>query len=326
MLTIYRLKDGHLRRLEYDGTPLPEEVVWLDLLHPTAEENSLVESRLGLSIPTRQGMTDIEDSARLSKHRDAAVLTAVLIDGTREGRPARVQVTFISTKAFLVSVRYADPPPFRALDSTCDRQGLSLASADDVLAALLTSIVGHAADVLEDIGTELRDVSGSLFTDGEVSRSPRHAENRLQVILRRLGRRNMAIAILRESLFSLARMIPFIRQNAGERLGGGALAQLKQLDRDVRSLNSHETQLSLEISYLHDATIGLINLDQTRIIKAFSIAAVLFLPPTLVGTIYGMNFELMPELEWALGYPSAATLMVGSAIVPYFWFRVRGWL
>ena len=103
-------------------------------------------------------------------------------------------------------------------------------------------------------------------------------------------------------------------------------ARLKQLDRDLRSLTAYEGQLSSEIVYLHDATLGLINLDQNRIIKVFSIAAVLFLPPTLVGTVYGMNFEAMPELKWAFGYPFALGCMVLSAVLPYWWFKRRGWL
>ena len=145
--------------------------------------------------------------------------------------------------------------------------------------------------------------------------------------MRRLGHRNMAVAILRESLLSIERLIPYLGQrHLPGRAQQPSEAQLKQLERDVRSLSTHETQLSLEISYLHDATLGLINLEQTRVIKAFSIAAVLFLPATLVGTVYGMNFKSMPELEWSYGYPFALGLMVASAVIPYVWLRRSGWL
>ncbi|NGX95527.1 MAG: magnesium transporter, partial [Candidatus Afipia apatlaquensis] len=132
--------------------------------------------------------------------------------------------------------------------------------------------------------------------------------------------------ILRESLISLSRLIPFARDGAETWLTNGGPARLKQLERDLRSLTAYEGQMSSEIIYLQDATLGLINLDQNRIIKVFSIAAVLFLPPTVVGTIYGMNFELMPELTWVFGYPFALAMMVLSATLPYYWFRRKGWL
>jgi magnesium transporter len=151
-------------------------------------------------------------------------------------------------------------------------------------------------------------------------------EDELQALIRRLGRKNMTVAILRESLLSLSRLIPYVRQGAEEWLTNGSPARLKQIERDLRSLSVYEGQLSSEIVYLHEATLGLINLDQNRIIKVFSIAAVLFLPPTLVGTIYGMNFEFMPELRWDYGYVVALVLMVISAVLPYHWFKWRGWL
>jgi magnesium transporter len=157
-------------------------------------------------------------------------------------------------------------------------------------------------------------------------RKARRVEDELQVLIKRLGRKNMTIAILRDSLLSLSRLIPYVRQGAEQWLTNVSPARLKQIDRDLRSLSAYEGQLSSEIVYLHDATLGLINLDQNRIIKVFSIAAVLFLPPTLVGTIYGMNFQDMPELQWDYGYAVALVLMVISAVLPYHWFKWRGWL
>ncbi len=152
------------------------------------------------------------------------------------------------------------------------------------------------------------------------------AADELQNTIKRLGRKNLTNAILRESLLSLSRLVPYVRQGAEGWLKNGGLARLKQIDRDLRSLSVYEGQLSSEITFLHEATLGLINLEQNRIIKVFSIAAVLFLPPTLVGTIYGMNFEFMPELQWLFGYPFALFLMVLSAVVPYYWFKQKGWL
>src|ERR687894_400185 len=146
----------------------------------------------------------------------------------------------------------------------------------------------------------------------------------LQAVLKRLGRANALASKLRESLLSIGRMLAFFRQGMGERLRDGARARLRTLDRDVASLAEYDAQLSAEIGFLLEATFGLIGLEQNGIIKVFSIAAVLFLPPTLVGTVYGMNFDHMPELHWAFGYPLALGLMALSAVAPYCWFKRRG--
>jgi magnesium transporter len=226
-------------------------------------------------------------------------------------------------------MRYADPLPFRAFDAKRQRQAEVLTSSDRVLTSLLESIVERAADVLELVAADLNDVSNRLFIGNEGAgrrRKEKRVENELQVLIKRLGRKTIMVSILRESLLSLSRLIPFLREGAKDWLTDGTGARLKQLDRDLRSLVTYEAQLSSEIVYLHEATLGLINLDQNRIIKVFSIAAVLFLPPSVVGTIYGMNFEVMPELKWAYGYPFALALMLIWAVLPYYWFKLRGWL
>ncbi len=330
MMNFHGLRQGRLVRLTHEGTmlPAPADVLWIDLLDPTHEEEKAVEALLGLQVPTRQEMAEIEESARLYQEHDALVMTAVVINGVAEGRPSRTQVTFVLTKTHLVSVRYADPVPFRSFMTRSQRQPEAHTTSDSLLASLLESIVERAADVLEMVAADLNEVSTRLFVE---DRSPqrrkiKRVEDELQALIRRLGRKNMTVAILRESLLSLSRLIPYVRQGAEEWLTNGGPARLKQVERDLRSLSAYEGQLSSEIVYLHDATLGLINLDQNRIIKVFSIAAVLFLPPTLVGTIYGMNFEFMPELRWDYGYVVALVLMVLSAVVPYHWFKWRGWL
>jgi magnesium transporter len=328
MIAAYGLRDGRLVPCadSKTGIPLRGDVLWIDLHNPTREEEKAVEALLGLEVPTRQEMAEIEESARLYEEHGALVMTAVVINGVAEGRPSRTQVTFVLTKTHLVSVRYADPVPFRAFALKVERQPESLTTSDGILVSLLESIVERAADVLELVAADLNEVSTRLFVEDGPRHRPKRIEDELQVLIKRLGRKNIMVSILRESLLSLTRLIPYLRQGAEEWLTNGSPARLKQLDRDLRSLSTYEAQLSSEIVYLHDATLGLINLDQNRIIKVFSIAAVLFLPPTLVGTIYGMNFDMMPELKLAFGYPFALGLMVLSAVLPYYWFKRRGWL
>ncbi len=331
MMTSYGLRAGRLTRLDLGQPavlPAPADILWIDLFDPSREEEKAVESLLGLAVPTRQEMSEIEDSARLYEEGGALVMTAVVINGVAVERPSRVQITFVLTPTHLVSLRYADPAPFRTFASKCQRQPEAHTSSDRIFISMLESIVERAADVLELVAADLSDVSTTLFIEEAEPphRKPKQAEDELQVLVKRLGRKNMTISILRESLLSLTRLVPFMRAGFGKRLSSGGTTHLKQLDRDLRSLSAYEGQLSSEIVYLHDATLGLINLAQNRIIKVFSIAAVLFLPPTVVGTIYGMNFEDMPELKWMFGYPFALGLMILSAVLPYWWFKRRGWL
>jgi magnesium transporter len=325
MMTAYGLRDGRLTRLT---SPAAADVLWIDLVDPSREEETVVEALLGLAVPTRQEMAEIEDSARLYREAGALVVTAVVTAGAVEGRPYRAPVTFVLTPDHLVSVRYADPVPFRTFQAKCARKPEEHTTGDRILVSLIESIVERAADVLEAVSADLSEVSTALFFDDPQPgpRRRKNAEDMLQALVRRLGRKNMTVSILRESLVSLSRLVPYVREGASDWMRDGVSARLKQVDRDLRSLMAYEGQISSEIVYLHDATLGLINLDQNRIIKVFSIAAVLFLPPTLVGTIYGMNFEFMPELKWALGYPFALGCMVLSSVLPYYWFKRRGWL
>lgn len=345
MMHVYALDEDRLVRMAAasganaetnvgPGTsPVPagvEQALWIDLLDPTATEEKGIEGLLGLQVPTRQEMAEIEDSARLYEENGALVMTAVVITGVAEGRPARAPVTFVLTPTHLVSVRYADPVPFRTFEAKCQRQPGQQTTSDRVLISLLESIIERAADVLESVQADLNDISIRLFFDADTGPGTRKrtevpVADQLQNTIRLLGRKNLTLAILRESLLSLARLVPYLKQGAATWLNNGGSARLKQLDRDLRSLLSYETQLSSEIAFLHEATIGLINLEQNRIIKVFSIAAVLFLPPTVVGTIYGMNFEKMPELKWDFGYPFAIVLMALSSLLPYLWFKNKRW-
>ena len=331
MMEAYGLVHGRIERVAPDRAA---DVMWMDLLNPSRVEEQAAEKLLGLAVPTRQEMAEIEDSARLYQEGGALVVTAIVITDVSEGRPSRAPVTFVLTPTHLVSVRYSNPLPFRTFENRCQRRPETHTSSDRLFVSLLESIVERAADVLEIVQADLNEISLLLFFPAGGKPGPqrqvkphRPADGAdLQAILERLGRKNLMISILRESLLSLTRLTPYVRVAAEKWMAKEAVVLLKQVDRDLRSLTAYEGQLSSEIVYLHEATLGLINLDQNRVIKVFSIAAVLFLPPTLVGTVYGMNFEAMPELRWVFGYPMALGLMVLSAVGPYWWFKHRGWL
>ena len=353
MISAFAVRDGVLGPVPDLGPgALPADALWVDLLDPTAEEEDAVERLLGVGVPTRQEMAEIEESARLYEERGALVMVAVVVTGISERRrPATAEVTFVLTPKTLATIRYADPLPFRTFAEKCRRSPAEAHDSSElVFLSLLENIVNRLADILEAADAELDALSEAVFADGEgtgdgasgteggavpdatrrrwswraARRRARPAD--LQAVVKRLGRASALVSKLRESLLSIGRVLAFFRQGAGDRIRDGARSRLRTLDRDVASLAEYDAQLSAEIGFLLQAAFGLIGLEQNNIIKVFSIAAVLFLPPTLVGTVYGMNFERMPELHWAFGYPFALGLMVLSAVAPYLWFKRRGWL
>jgi magnesium transporter len=346
MISTFAVRDGVLGPLPAsDPATLPDDALWIDLLNPTDGEEASVEQLLGIDIPTREEMAEIEESARLYEEGGAMVMTAVVVTGVSEHRrPATAEVTFVLTPKTLVTVRYADPLPFRTFAAKCRRQPEVHDSSELVFLSLVENVVNRLADVLEATDAELDALSDEVFADGadaaggtvDAAAVPSRLRWRrmrraapptdLRAVVRRLGRANSLVGKLRESLLSVGRMLAFFRRGVGERLRDGGKARLRTLDRDVASLAEYDAQVSTEIGFLLEATFGLIGLEQNNIIKVFSIAAVLFLPPTLVGTVYGMNFQHMPELGWAFGYPFALLLMGVSAVAPYYWFKHRGWL
>ncbi|KPL55454.1 magnesium transporter CorA family protein [Prosthecomicrobium hirschii] len=328
MIQTYRLASGRLQRIDDVGPAGTGDIVWLDLCNPTREEEHAVEAILGLVLPTRQEMAEIEESARLYAERGALVMTAVVIDGVAEGHPGRSEVTFLLSQNHFVTLRYSNPMPFRTIEARIGKQADEALTAPALFVTLLESFIERIADVLEAVATDLNAISDTIFYDDDEVRESGKARPApdMQRLIRLLGRKNRMLSILRESLLSFGRLVPFVREGGAEWMKNGVSVRLKAVDRDIKSLATYEGQLEQQVAYLHESTLGLINVEQNTIIKVFSVAAVLFLPPTLVGTVYGMNFEVMPELKWAFGYPFALVTMVLSAFVPYWWFKRRGWL
>ena len=310
-----------------DGAP-PPEIVWLDLCSPSEEEVRYVERALGISIPSREEMREIEASARVYEEGEALFLTATLVFHADEPPPATTEVTFILKGDRLVTLRYDDPQPFRTLRHRLERAGATLATAQAVLFWLMDQIVARLADILERTDHDVDTLSGAIF--GAAGKSGRRTADRPDLVeaVQRIGRSGDITAKLRESLLTLQRVL--LAVGTSELVGASnrkdVRARAKALVRDVQSLLDHTAFLSQKTAFVLNATLGLINIEQNQIIKIFSVVAVVFLPPTLIASIYGMNFEFMPELAWPLGYPFALALMVLSAVLPYLLFKRRGWL
>ncbi len=249
-------------------------------------------------------------------------MSALILSNTDTDRPVTDVVTFVLAKDRLVTLRYIDPQPFRTFAARCDRTTVHLTKAESILMGLLDAIIDRMADVLERVGSDVETVSREIFDPD----SQTIVKRDFTAVLRRLGRKHDLAGKMRESLLTIGRVLTFLTQAIEGKANKDVKAHVKTLSRDVQSLQDHTSYLTGKIAYLQDGTLGLINNEQNNIIKIMSVAAMVFLPPTLFASIWGMNFHFMPELDEWWGYPLAVVVMVISAVLPYAWFKRKGWL
>jgi magnesium transporter len=307
--------------------------VWLDLVEPTAEEEKAVEAALGIDIPTRGELAEIEASSRLYLEDGAAFMTANLIRRGDDDRPESSPVTFIIKDNQLVTIRYHHPQAFPVYVKLAMKPQTTAMTGWGVLISLIEAVVDRGADHLERVGAIVDETSKQVF-DTSFLRPQKTLKRRkpknLELLLGKVGEEGDFTSKMRESLVSIGRMAAFMQAVIDQMKVTKDMrenkARLKVVQRDIISLSDHAGFLSGKISFLLDAVLGMISIEQNGIIKIFSIASVVFLPPTLVASLYGMNFRAMPELEWHYGYPLAVGLMILSALLPVFYFRRKGWL
>ena len=324
MLSVYIPRGTTLERIPIDpGQTLPEAAVWIDLVTPTVQEDKLVEQLIGLAVPTREEMQEIEVSSRLYVENGARYMTATLMCQSDTASPKITPVTFILSNHRLATVRYDEPRPFAIVEHKLARACPPKVSGETVLMDLLDAVIDRAADILERIGAEVDQVSRSIFEPELDAGTPSYND-----ILKALGRKGDLTSKVRESLVSIGRLVLFLANEADAlKWPKDTRTQLKSMQRDVVSLSDHATYLTNKVTFLLDAMLGVVNIQQNNIIKIFSIAAVVFMPPTLVASVYGMNFHKgMIELDWAYGYPFALLLMVLAAVGPILFFKWKKWL
>ena len=325
MLRLYTQTSDKLVHIDF--APETGRLVWADLLKPTGEDARTIEDLVGVAIPSRDEMEEIELSARLYSEDGAAFMTVTVLADVESDDPSKTPVTFILKAETLVTVRYAEPKPFRTFLARAQRQrGAECSCGEQVMLGLLEALVDRTADALERVSNEIDSISREVFRNKHVKANTKHAN--LRSVMQRVGQKAELLSMIEESLVSIARLVAYHSAGHGTASAEGQdrrqLAKLIQ--RDALSLGDHARALSARIAFLLDATLGMINLEQNQIIKIFSVAAVVFLPPTLVASVYGMNFALMPELELSFGYPLALGMMVASAVLPFVYFKRRGWL
>jgi magnesium transporter len=307
-----------------DLVALPEQAVWIDLFKPTGAEDKAVEKLAGIAVPTREDMQEIEISSRLYLENGARYMTATLMCHSDTDMPRTTAVTFILAGHRLVTVRYDQPKPFAVVEAKLARACATGLTGEMVLMELLDAVIDRCADILERAGADVDQVSHEIFEPD----SERHGHaKRYSQILSAIGRKGDLTSKVRESLVSVGRLVTFLSAVVeGVKWSKDMREQLKTMQRDVASLTDHASYLSNKITFVLDAMLGVVNLEQNNIIKLFSVMAVVLMPPTLIASIYGMNFKVMPELEWRHGYPIALIMMVAAAIVPYYIFKLKKWL
>ncbi len=325
MIAVYERLSGRVAKGSIDV--LSQAALWIDLLAPTAEETAHVEALLGIDIPTREEMQEIEVSSRLSRDGDVLTMTTPVLTNSTGFNPENISLTFILAGGRLVTVRHGTPQAIAAFVSKLERLRPVASSGGDILLAMIEGLVDRMADVLERIAQEQDGISHHIFHQPTTGRLKRRATSRdLEVMLRTIGRGGDLQSKSRDTIMGLRRVIAFLPPSDEELEVKNAKARIKTIANDLQSLSEYGDFLANKVAFLLDATLGMINIQQNHIIKLFSVMAVLLMPPTLVASIYGMNFHHMPELDQPWGYPAALLIMLVAAIVPYWLFKRKGWL
>jgi magnesium transporter len=282
---------------------------------------ALVSGRAGIDLPTKADQEEIEQSSRLYLEDGVPVMTALLPARTGTEAMQMGPVTFVLRASQLITIRHHAPRPFETFPGRAGKSSLGCATAEALLVGLLEEIIDRLADITEHSGREIDAISRRVFGPDKMDTEAHRAA------LREIGAADTQVMHLRESLMTLERVLGFLMPVLDTLRAAKALrAMLKTHYRDVRTIAEHASYLQQKTALLLDATLGMINIEQNAIIKIFSVVAVAFLPPTLVASIYGMNFTHMPELDWPWGYPLALGIMVLTAVVPLWFFKRRGWL
>jgi magnesium transporter len=319
MLFAYRLAGTKFEPLA-EAEPLAD-ALWIDVLRPDDAQVAALAA-LGVEVPTLEDMEEIEVSNRLYREQGVDYMTAVLPGKTETRETVVWPVTFILSRQRIVTVRHHSPRPFETYPRRPDRVGPGCSDADHIFLSLMEEIVGRLADMLENAGRGLDDIARAVYADGDAA-----LPAALQTALKRAGREGEQISRVRLSLMTLERMISYYGQTLVEGHRGETMQHFaKGLMRDLKALEVHADFLSSRVGLATDATLGMINLNQNQTIKIVSVVAVVFLPPTVIASAYGMNFKHMPELGWLYGYPMAVAMMLGAAVGTYLFFKWKKWL
>lgn len=311
-----------------DGLPTSaerNEAGWIDLVTPMPDDNVNVEAFLGVSVPTREQAQEIETSSRFFTKDGGTFLNIALLLGVEAGEPQLSPLSFVIIDQWVVTIRYHESRAFHQFHGHVVSPNNSCRESTSVVIHLTEAIIDRAADIVEKVGTDVDGINTDIFGTRGKRRAGKAREQKLESFLSDIAYQNDIISKARESLVTIERMIQFLSSvNLAWTDDHGERNRLQLMARDITSLTDHLSFLSSKTTFLLDATLGLISVEQNDVIRIFTVAATILLPPTLVGTIYGMNFVNIPELGWGFGYPMAIGLMIAAGLVPYWFLKKRG--
>ncbi len=333
MVRIYGIEGGTLRPLGTGlGSGLRDGAVWIDLVAPTEEETEALHRSLGLTLPSLELVSGIQPSGRLVAQDGTLFATAVVPAGD-QAAPPLVPVTFVRTGERLVTLSYGQEDPLGRFAAEARGSRSELTDAPDLFAALLEMLVDRIADRLEAVGGKLDHLgrasfrhSGAAVRHARPRLSIRQRTARLEDVLLGIGNEHELTSRLRECLHSLLRLVGFAVEHVADEEDGAEAERLESIRGDLRSVGEYAGYLVDDMEFMLDATVGLIDIQQNKVIYLLSIVSVVLTPPVLVASVYGMNFKNMPELGWPWGYAWGLGLMLASAVGPFLFFMIRGWL
>ena len=306
-----------------DAGSLPEGAIWLDLLEPTEAERAQAAKICDFAIPTLQQLSEIESTSRIRRDREVLYMSIPLAK-RRADQSHSSPVGLVLASKRLVTVRFSDYLAFDSFAKAVETAAAPI-SAQDLLLGLLEAMVDRLADVLEATASDLDRTSSEIFEAGPAKRR-RNMDAALRGLLKKVGRSGDTLSVIRDSLLGLSRVVLFLESALGTATDPTGTTRLHNLERDLRSLSEFDDHVTNKVQFLLDATLGFINIDQNNGIRILTVVSLIGIPPTLIASIYGMNFKDIPELSWSFGYYYALGLMGLSVVLPLAWFRRVGWI
>jgi len=308
-----------------EASSAPPTVSWIDLMQPTNEERASVEGGYGLKLPSREELSQVELSSRLAERNGVLFLSMPTVSHMSGLDQAQSPLGFVLSKKLLVTIRYAQLHAFETVAQKRSTDGGSFSSVE-TFAALVDGMLELSADVIEQVAAELDGVSRAVFSKLGKQNHVTQSNDALRRVLIGVGTAGERLSRIRDSILGLQRIVPFVAGTEQDWIPANIRARLKTTQSDLSSLTEYETHLSNKVQFLLDAVLGFINTKQNDIFQVLTVISIVGIPPTLVASIYGMNFKNMPELSWAWGYPFGLVLILLSAILPIVWFKWRKWV
>ena len=297
---------------------------WIDLLSPSPDETALLEAETGLNIASRDQLAEIESSSRLSERDGVLYLSIPVVSHDAQGLAVSSQVGLVLSERRLLTIRFGDVPGFTAFVQTLSTLPPQTPAA--VFVGLLEALVDRTADQLERVRDEMDSTANRIFLRHSGTAGPSQDNQELRQALQKVSLTGDFVSRLHDTLLVMGRIVGYVGTIGPEWFPTSLRLRLKTLRQDIVSLKDFDGHLSQKVQFLLDAILGFINIAQNHIIKVLAVVGTVGVPPTLIASIYGMNFEAMPELKFVYGYPIALCAIVVSAILPLWWFKRRGWL